>query len=102
MFNMFKKREYQAEPVQIYSLQDAIQDYERRKNQIEVLKFSVADMARKYPTCHICLLNHPVYKKNAYVLQQEKKEQKKIDKMKEFERKVLSRINGEEATDREC
>ena len=64
-----------------------------------MLKFSVADLARKYPTCHICLLNHPVYKKNAYVLQQEAKAQKKLDKMKEFEKKILSRINGDNSSE---
>jgi len=51
MYTYLQRPEYTAEKVQVNSVQDVIEDFERKQRNLENLKFSVVEMQRKFPTC---------------------------------------------------
>jgi hypothetical protein len=104
MFRYFLMEKYKAEPVKVFSLTEAIKDYNRmlydfniKKYQYQKLKFQQGESGDEL--CEVCRLEHPKLMPNHHRLEMEEQERRKyqefLEEFKRIKRKVLGKTKKE-------
>ena len=92
VFRLYNRAEFNIEPFQVHSVDEAIEHHHERERNFENLVYSAANLNRPVEKCQVCKLDHPPLLPDLLAIRQEKKEAKRERKKDQIRNQILDEI----------